>query len=356
MSRFLISKYKSLDNYVPGEQPTDMKYIKLNTNESPYPPSEGVLRAVSSEEVAKLNLYSDPCCKALKEKIAALYGVDFNNVFVSNGSDDILNFAFMAFCNGDTSPVRFPSISYGFYPVFASLHGVAYTEVPLREDFSIDIEDYMRNDANVVIANPNAPTGLCLSLDQIEKIVKANPDRLVLIDEAYIDFGGESAVELTRKYDNLLVVATFSKSRSMAGARLGYAIGHSSLIADLMKIKYATNPYNVNRLTLLAGAAAIDDNDYYMDNCKKVIEAREYTKARLSELGFSLTDSKANFIFAKSDKIGGEALYKKLRERGILVRHFTKEKIEDYNRITVGTKEQMDAMLAAIEEILKEAK
>ncbi len=356
MSRFLNSKYCGLEAYTPGEQPTDMKYIKLNTNESPYPPSDGVLRAVSSEEVARLNLYSDPTCRVLKEKLAALYGVGFENVFVSNGSDDILNFSFMAFCNGDTSPVKFPEISYGFYSVFAELHGVAYRQMPLRDDFSIDIRDYMGNDANVVIANPNAPTGLCLTLNEIEKTVQANPDRVVVIDEAYVDFGGESAVELTRKYDNLLVVATFSKSRSMAGARLGYAIGSSELIADLMKIKYSTNPYNINRLTLLAGAAAIDDNGYYMENCKKVIEAREYTRTRLLELGFSLTDSKANFIFAKSDKIGGEELYKKLRARGILVRHFNKEKIKDYNRITVGTREQMDALLAAIEEILKEAK
>ncbi len=354
MSRFLNSKYLGLEAYTPGEQPTDMKYIKLNTNESPYPPSEGVLRAVNRDEVAKLNLYSDPTCRVLKEKIATLYGVGFENVFVSNGSDDILNFSFMAFCNGDTSPVKFPEISYGFYSVFAELHGVKYSAVPLCDDFSINIDDYMGNDANVVIANPNAPTGLCLALDQIERIVKANPDRVVIIDEAYVDFGGDSAVELTRKYDNLLVVATFSKSRSMAGARLGYAIGNKELIDDLLKIKYSTNPYNINRLTLLAGAAAIDDNDYYMENCKKVIDAREYTKAELAKLGFSLTDSKANFIFAKSDKIGGEELYRALRTRGILVRHFNKDKIKDYNRITVGTREQMDALLEAIDDILKE--
>ena len=354
MSRFLSSKYRDLEAYTPGEQPRDMKYIKLNTNESPYPPSKRVLDAISSEEVLKLNLYSDPTCRALKTSIAELYGVEYENVFVSNGSDDILNFSFMAFCEGEKRGVKFPEISYGFYSVYAELHGASYKAIPLMSDFSIDINDYMGNDANVVIANPNAPTGIVLSLADVEKIVTANPDYLVLIDEAYVDFGGESAIELTKKYSNLLVVCTFSKSRSLAGARLGFAIANEEIIADLEKIKYSTNPYNINRLSLIAGEMAILDNDYYMDNCKKIIETREYTQARLVELGFSVTDSKANFIFAKSNKIGGKELYLKLKERGILVRHFDKEKIKDYNRITVGTKEEMDALLFAITDILKE--
>ena len=354
MSRFLSSKYRDLEAYTPGEQPRDMKYIKLNTNESPYPPSKRVLDAISGDEVSKLNLYSDPTCRALKSSIAELYGVNYENVFVSNGSDDILNFSFMAFCEGEKRGVKFPEISYGFYSVYAELHGASYKAIPLMSDFSIDINDYMGNDANVVIANPNAPTGIALSLDDIEKIVTANPDYLVLIDEAYVDFGGESAIELTKKYSNLLVVCTFSKSRSLAGARLGFAIANKEIIADLEKIKYSTNPYNINRLSLIAGEMAILDNDYYMDNCKKIIETREYTQARLLELGFSVTDSKANFIFAKSNKIGGKELYLKLKERGILVRHFDKEKIKDYNRITVGTKEEMDALLFAITDILKE--
>ena len=249
MSRFLIEDYQRLEAYTPGEQPTDMKYIKLNTNESPYPPSRGVLKALSGEEVSRLNLYPDPECKELKDALASLYGLTRENVFLSNGSDDILNFSFMAFC-GKQTPVRFPEISYGFYKVYAELYGVDYTAVPLREDFSIDIRDYMGNDANVVIANPNAPTGIALSLDEIERIVKANPDRLVLIDEAYVDFGGQSAVALTKQYDNLLVVGTYSKSRSMAGARLGFAFGNRELIADLEKIKFSTNPYNINRLII----------------------------------------------------------------------------------------------------------
>ena len=354
MSRFLSSKYKNLEAYTPGEQPRDMKYIKLNTNESPYPPSKRVLDALSSEEVLKLNLYSDPTAKALKTRIAELYGVEYENVFVSNGSDDILNFSFMAFCEGNKAGVRFPEISYGFYSVYAELHGAAYKAIPLKDDFSIDISDYMKNDSNVVIANPNAPTGIALPLSDIEKIVVANPDYLVLIDEAYVDFGGESAYALTKKYSNLLVVGTFSKSRSLAGARLGFAIADKEIIADLEKIKYSTNPYNINRLSLIAGEMAILDNGYYMDNCKKIIETREFAQQKLRELGFTVTDSKANFIFAKSDKIGGKELYLKLKERGILVRHFDKEKIKDYNRITVGTREEMEVLVGAISDILKE--
>ena len=354
MSRFLSSKYRNLEAYTPGEQPRDMKYIKLNTNESPYPPSKRVVDALTSEEVLKLNLYSDPTCKALKTRIAELYDVEYENVFVSNGSDDILNFSFMAFCEGEKRGVKFPEISYGFYSVYAELHGASYKAIPLKDDFSIDISDYMGNNANVVIANPNAPTGIALTLDEVEQLVTANPDYLVLIDEAYFDFGGESAIELTKKYSNLLVVCTFSKSRSLAGARLGFAIANKEIIADLEKIKFSTNPYNINRLSLIAGEMAILDNDYYMDNCKKIIATREYTQIKLKELGFEVTDSKANFIFAKSDKIGGKELYQKLKERGILVRHFDKEKIKDYNRITVGTQEEMETLISAITEILKE--
>lgn len=354
MSRFLSSKYTGLEAYTPGEQPRDMKYIKLNTNESPYPPSKGVIEALSSAEVERLNLYSDPTARELKGQLAKLYSVDSENVFVSNGSDDILNFSFMAFCEGEKTAVSFPEISYGFYSVYAELHGVKAYINPLNDDFTINIEDYKKNNSTVVIANPNAPTGIALGLSQIEEIVKSNPDHLVLIDEAYVDFGAESAVELTKRYSNLLVVGTFSKSRSLAGARLGFAIASKEIIADLETIKYSTNPYNINRLSLIAGEMAIRDNDYYMDNCKRIIETREYTAEALRSMGFEVTDSKANFIFAKSNKIGGEELYLKLKARGILIRHFNKEKIKDYNRITVGTKAEMDSLLFAIADILKE--
>ena len=259
----------------------------------------------------------------------------------------------MAFFNGSEHPVRFPKISYGFYQVYADLYGISYQMIPLAEDFSIRVEDYLGNTAGVVIANPNAPTGLALSLDEIEKIVSSNPDHVVLVDEAYVDFGAESAIRLIERYQNLLVVGTYSKSRSMAGARLGFAFGHPALISDLEKIKYSTNPYNVNRLTLLAGEAALDENEYYMGNCRTVATIRDDTQTRLRELGFMCTDSKANFIFAKSPDVGGKELYLELKKRGILVRHFDNPAICEYNRITVGTKEQMDCLLEKIQSILK---
>ncbi len=355
MSKFLNQKYQTLEAYAPGEQPRDMKYIKLNTNESPYPPSPGVLEAVNSHEASLLRLYSDPECKNLKAAIASLYGVSPENLFLSNGSDDILNFAFMAFASADT-PTLFPEISYGFYQVFGDLHNVKYAKIPLKEDFSIEPCDYCDKNAFIVIANPNAPTGRCLSVSEIEKIVKSNPNNVVLIDEAYVDFGGESCYPLIKKYDNLLVVQTFSKSRSMAGARLGFALADAGIIEDLLKIKYSTNPYNINRLTLVAGEAAIAENDYYIENCQRIVKTREDTVEKLTGLGFTVIPSKANFIFAKSDKISGQALYEKLKERGILIRHFTAEKIKDFNRITIGTDEEMNALIETIKSILEEQK
>lgn len=349
MSIFLNSKYKNLEAYVPGEQPRDMDYIKLNTNESPYPPSKEVIDAVSSSEVEKLRLYSDPECKFLREAIAKNYGVDAKNVFVSNGSDDILNFAFMAFSENGAI---FPEITYGFYSVFSELHSVNYEEIPLNDDFSVNPDDYISKGKMVVLANPNAPTGISLPLCEIERIVKSNEGNLVLIDEAYVDFGGESAIELTKKYDNLLVVHTFSKSRSLAGARLGFAIANEDIIKDLEKIKYSTNPYSINRLSLLAGEAAIKSDSYYKDNAKKIIEAREYTVAELKKLGFDVLPSCANFIFTKKDGVSGEEIYLNLKKNGILVRHFTKEKIKEYNRITIGTMEQMQTFIDVIKSIL----
>ena len=353
MSRFFSKKYKNLEAYTPGEQPRDMQYVKLNTNESPYPPSPLVAEAVAAE-TGKLALYSDPECTELIKEAVKVFGVEKSQILMTNGSDEILNFAFMAFCD-DEHPIVFPDITYGFYPVFAELNGVPYEKIPLKDDFSIDVNDYIGIGKNIVIANPNAPTGLTLSLDEIEQIVKSNPDNIVIIDEAYVDFGAESAVRLIDKYDNLLVTQTFSKSRSMAGARLGFGIGASSLIADMQTIKYSTNPYNVNRMTMAAGAAALRENDYYMQNCKKIVETREYTKRELEKLGFFVTESKANFLFAKSDRIDGGELYKELKKRGVLVRHFSAEKIAQYNRITVGTKEQMDVFLEKTKEILNEA-
>lgn len=351
MSKFMNEKYCRLEAYTPGEQPQDKKYIKLNTNESPYPPSQGVLDAVNTDAVSLLNLYPDPECKDLRRTIAEQYTVEEKNVFVGNGSDDILNFAFMAFCGKD-SPAAFPDISYGFYKVYAELHAIPFTEIPLNGKLEVCVRDYIGINKNIFIANPNAPTGLTLSLDDISRICESNKNNIVVIDEAYVDFGAESSVNLTKKFDNLITVMTYSKSRSMAGARLGFAIANEEIIKDLEKIKYSTNPYSINRLTNLAGIAAIKDNSYYVENCKKIIEAREYTKVELQKLGFELTDSKSNFIFTKNSNIDGEMLYKKLKEKGILVRHFSKDRIKDYVRITVGTKEQMDALLAAIKTVI----
>ena len=351
MSRFFSEKYASLTPYTPGEQPKDMQYVKLNTNESPFPPSPAVT-AAAAEQSGKLQLYSDPESTALREKLAQVYGVKPSQVLATNGSDEVLNFAFMAFAD-EKSPLAFPDISYGFYPVFAELNHIPYTQIPLKDDFSIDPADYMGINKTIVIANPNAPTGLCLSLAQIEEIVKTNPNNVVIIDEAYVDFGAESAVALIDRYDNLLVTQTFSKSRSMAGARLGFGIGNEKLIADLNTIKYSTNPYNVNRMTEFAGVAALEDNAYYMENAKTIMANRQWTREQLEELGFTVLDSKANFLFAKSDRIDGEQLYLQLKKRGVLVRHFTKPRIAPYVRITVGTAEQMQILVDNIKKILE---
>lgn len=352
MSRFFSEKYKSLVPYVPGEQPKTQKYTKLNTNESPFPPSKKACE-YAKREAEKLELYSDPECSDLVKTAAEYFGVSENEIIFTNGSDEILNFAFMAFCD-EAHPAVFPDITYGFYPVFAELNNVPFEEIPLNDDFSVNVDAFCGVHKTVFIANPNAPTGIALSLSDIEKIVKCNPENVVVIDEAYVDFGAESAVKLVHKYDNLLVTQTFSKSRSMAGARLGFGIANENIIRDLNTVKYSTNPYNVNRMTMAAGIGAILDNEYFENNCKKIAKVRDYTNEKLKKLGFSVTESKANFLFAKSNDTDGATLYSKLREKGFLVRHFDKERLKDYNRITVGTKEQMDALLSAIKEIKKE--
>ena len=349
MSRFLNQRYQPLEAYTPGEQPRDMQYIKLNTNEAPYPPAPSVVASMNEEQVENLRLYSDPTGKGLKEKLATLYDLLPENIFLSNGSDDILNFAFMAFGQRGAA---FPDITYGFYPVFGQLHGIACDKVALREDFTLDYRQYCAVNKLVVIANPNAPTGLSIPVWQIEKILQTNPDNVVVIDEAYVDFGGETCYHLLESYENLLVVRTFSKSRCMAGGRLGYALGAAGLIADLEKIKYSTNPYNVNRLTMLLGEATVDAEDYYQDMCREVIRVRQWTKQQLEALGFTVLASDANFIFAKSDRISGGELYQQLKKRGVLVRHFTAERIKDFNRITIGTKEQMEVFIQTVKAIL----
>ncbi len=351
MSRFINSQYEKLVSYTPGEQPQDKKYIKLNTNESPYSPGPLTIASVSEGEAKKLCLYSDPESKGLKKALSEVYGIKESSVFVSNGSDEILNFAFMLF--GKQNGAAFPDITYGFYKVFCELYGIEYEAIPLTDSFEIDINDYIGKNKFIVIANPNAPTGIEIPVSEIEKITQSNKDNVVLVDEAYIDFGKESCVKLVEKYPNLIVCQTFSKSRSLAGARLGFCFGDEELIADLEKIKYSTNPYNINRLTQAAGVAALKENGYYMENCKKIVETRAFLVEALSSLGFDILPSSANFIFAKHPDFEGEYIYRTLKDNGILVRHFTAERIKDFCRITIGSREEITALIETIEKIVK---
>ena len=352
MSKYFTDRFAALVPYTPGEQPQERQYIKLNTNESPFPPSRGVLKAVEAE-AGRLQLYSDPESRLVTEALARRYGVRKDQVLVGNGSDEVLNFAFMAYCD-ETHPAIFADITYGFYPVFSEINRIPWIEVPLREDLSLHPEDYLDLNGTVFIANPNAPTGLALPASEIAAMLKARPDRIHVIDEAYVDFGGESMIPFVDRYDNLLVIQTFSKSRSMAGARLGFAVGNADLIRDLNTLKYSTNPYNVNRMSAAAGVAALREDAYYAENARRIMENRDWTIGELRALDFEVTDSRSNFIFARTDRIDGGALYRGLKERGILVRHFDKPRISAYVRITVGTREQMEAFLRETRSLLEE--
>ena len=350
MSRFFTESLKALQPYVPGEQPQDMQYIKLNTNESPFPASPKAVAAINGEEVSRLYLYSDPDCKALIAAIAKRYGLQPEQVTVGNGSDEVLWFALRAFCDENT-PLAYNDITYGCYKTWCSMLNVPSKILPLQEDYSVDLSLYRGLDSTIMITNPNAPTGLCLSTAQIEEVLQQHPDHVVIVDEAYVDFGGQSCVGLIDKYDNLLVVQTCSKSRSLAGARLGFAMGNAELISDLNRIKFSFNPYNVNRLTCLAGIAAMEDEEYFQTCTRTVAQTREKTAAALKTMGFTLTDSKANFLFAESSRIPGGELYRKLKKKGILVRHFDKPRLENRLRITVGSEQQMEALLTALKEL-----
>ena len=349
MSRYLDSKFAALLPYVPGEQPKDRPYIKLNANESPYPPSPLVLAALRSEEAAALNLYPDAACRELTALLAEHLGVGEGNILLANGSDDILNFCFLAFCERG---VVFPDISYGFYEVFADLYHIDVLRPKMGAGLTIDPADYTGTGRCVVIANPNAQTGVALPLEAVEGIVKGSPESVVVVDEAYVDFGGETAVPLVGKYENVLVVRTFSKSASLAGARLGYAVGPEELIEDLKKLKYSTNPYSVNRTALIAGAAAIRDWSYSAENCRSIASERARLASELKARGFELTDSRTNFVLAKPRGIGAKEYMEALRERGILIRYLGGA-LADRVRITIGTPGQMDALLEATDEILK---
>lgn len=354
MSRFMRAEYDSIVPYTPGEQLNDKKYIKLNTNESPFPASPKVLEVLNSELISLLYLYSDPKLKKIKQAIADFYSVTPEQIFVGNGSDDVIAFAFMAF-GGLGGEFCCPDITYSFYPVFADLFKVNLEKIPLKDDFSVDANDYIGKNKNIIIANPNAPTGLALTHEEIELIVKTNPDNVVIIDEAYADFSeGTSVVDLVDKYDNLIVTQTFSKSRSLAGLRVGFSVSSKILADDLEKLKYSFNPYNVNTLSVEAAAAAISDREYYEKTIAETIKIREFTKNELRKRGFTLTDSKSNFVFAKTDKIPSSELYEELRKRGVLIRYFNSPRISDYFRMSMGTMEQMKKVIEIIDEIIKE--
>ena len=347
MSRYMNSRYAALDAYVPGEQPRG-EFIKLNANESPYPPSPGVIEAVRSAEGSALNMYPDAACRELDAALAGALGVEPGNILCANGSDDILNFCFMAY--GERGAL-FPEITYGFYEVFCALHGIDGARAPMHEGFTLDPADFFDAHRLVVIANPNAQTGVELPQSAIEEIVRRNADSVVVVDEAYVAFGGESVLPLVQKYPNVLVVRTFSKSRSMAGARLGFAVGGTELIDDLKRLKYSTNPYSVNRTALAAGVAAVRDSAYYEANCARIAAERGKFAAALRERGWLLTDSKANFVLAKPPEGEAGDIAAALKARGILVRYLGGS-LAGYLRITIGTAEQMAALLAAIDEIV----
>ena len=353
MTPFLSARHRDLKPYIPGEQPQDQAYIKLNTNESPYPPGPGVLAAVS-REAGRAQLYSDPELLAARQKLARRYGVQEENVLLTNGSDEALNFIILAY--GDKShPFAFPDITYGLYPIQCRLYGVPYEEIPLREDFTVDTEACMRWEGHLILANPNAPTGIALPRDAIRGIAQKNPRRLVTVDEAYVDFGGESCVPLIHELDNLLVVQTYSKSRSLAGARLGFIIGPAPLIKDINAVRCSINPYNVNRMSLAAAAAAIDEDGLYVANCRRIEETRQWTAQRLAELGFRVLPSRANFLFAAPPRMDGEEYYRRLKARGVLVRHFSSPRTSSFVRISIGAPEDMQALIERTHQILKEA-
>ncbi len=338
--------------YVPGEQPDFPDMIKLNTNENPYPPSPKVQEAIDSCSTDSLRLYPDPASSKLNKAIAEYYGLQENQVFTGVGSDDVLAMCFLTFFGSD-KPVLFPDITYAFYPVWAEMLRIPYELIPLNESFDIVPQDYSRENGGIIFPNPNAPTGALLPLDVIKSIIESNNDSVVIVDEAYIDFGGESAVSLIDKYDNLIVVQTYSKSRSLAGMRIGFAMGNCELIKALHDVKYSFNSYTMNRQVIEAGAAAIKDDEYFRSTVEKIIATRERSKKRFAEMGFTFKDSMSNFIFVKHEKYNAKELFEKLKEKHIFVRYFgSNPRISDYLRITVGTDEEMERLFSELEDIM----
>ena len=357
MSKFWNDKIKEIEPYVPGEQPKDKKYVKLNTNENPYSPSEKVIEKIKSMSLKDLKLYPDPDVSELRKVIAEYFSqkiderITKEQIFVGNGSDEVLALIFMTFFNkGDK--VYYPDITYSFYPVYADLFDLKEVKIPLNENFEIEIDKYFGVDGHIIITNPNAPTSIALKLDEIEEIIKNNPTQLIVIDEAYVDFGAESSVKLVNKYDNVLVVQTFSKSRSFAGMRLGYAIGSENIIEGLNRLKFSFNSYTVDRISIEAGIESFKDDDYFVKTNAKIIETREKTVKKLKELGFKVLNSSANFIFISHNKVFAGDLYKNLKDNGVLVRYFAKDRIDNYLRVTIGTDEDMEIFIEKLNKLL----
>ena len=350
MSKFWNETVNKIEPYVPGEQPRDKKYVKLNTNENPYPPSKKVLEAVKNSANEDLRLYPDPLCTELNETIANFYGLDKDNIFLGNGSDEVLAFSFMTFFS-KYKTILFPDISYSFYPVYAEFFGLNYKMVPLDEEFNIPLEELKKENGGVILPNPNAPTGKYIDTDKLKELLEANKDTVVIIDEAYIDFGGESMVKYIKNYKNLLVVQTFSKSRSLAGGRIGFALGDKELIEGLNRVKNSINSYTIDKVALNAGKAAIEDKEYFEETRNKIIKTRENIIKTLREMGFKVLDSKANFVFASHKDFEGQYLYEELRNRGVLVRFFNKDRINKFLRITIGTDEEMNVLIEKLKEI-----
>jgi histidinol-phosphate aminotransferase len=351
--QFWSRRIREVEPYVPGEQPKDRTYVKLNTNENPYPPSPKVQEALQKVEMESLRLYPDPDCYELRCTLAQQQGLVPQQVFVGNGSDEILAFSYLAFMDNET-PAIFPDITYSFYPVYAAFFGNNTRIVPVNEDFTMPLEQLGQDDGTLIITNPNAPTGIALPLSDIADLCRRNPNHVVIVDEAYVDFGAESAVKLLAEYPNLLVIQTCSKSRALAGMRIGFAFGSEDLIAALNTVKNSINSYTLDRMALAAANAAIGDKAYTDDTCRRVAETREKTTGKLKELGFTVLPSQANFIFASHPSVPGEKLFLGLRQRGVLVRYFRKPRIDNFLRITIGTDQEMNVLLDAVKEILEE--
>ncbi len=345
------SNVRKVIPYTPGEQPKNADVIKLNTNENPYPPSPRVKSILNEYDCGRMRLYPDPDSTVLVEAIADRYGLETSQVFVGVGSDDVLSVAFLTFFNSD-NPILFPDITYSFYNVWADVYKIPYKQIPLTDNFRINPQDYKSENGGIILPNPNAPTGCEESLEMIEDIVKANPDSIVIIDEAYIDFGAESALSLIDKYENLLVIQTFSKSRSMAGMRIGFAMGNKKLIKYMNDVKFSINSYTMTPLTQLCGAEAVRDEEYFQETVNKIITTRENSKKKLAELGFTFTDSKSNFIFASHASVPAEKIFNELKKRGIYVRYWNKPRISNHLRISVGTDKEMEALVSALKEII----